>query len=82
MTGDTVGSPGSISTKDLMGNTHHQHINIIMKGRRLEWLGHAPHRSDNSMAANLFFRGKPDMCSLLDGLVARGCIIDDRSLAA
>ena len=51
----------------------------MIKERRLRWLGHAAHRSDNSMVKRLLFatrnRGYPDMCNMLDGLVALGCIM-------
>ena len=50
-------------------------ISIKIKERRLRWLGHAARCPDN-WSNNLFLlQGYPDMCSLLDGLVAFGCIL-------
>ena len=76
ITRDTVGRPDSISTKDLMEKNHQLPISVMIKERRLRWLGHAARRSDNNMVKQLFLlRGYPNMCSLLDGLVALGCIM-------
>ena len=70
ITRDTVGrtaSPPRISWSQLP-------IGIMIKERRLRWLGHAARRS--IWSSNLFLlRGYPDMCNLLDGLVALGCIM-------
>ena len=71
----TVGSPDSISTKDLMEKTH---ISVMIKESRLRWLGHAACRSDINMVKQFLLtglRGYPGMCNLLDGLVALGCIM-------
>ena len=47
-------------------------IEYIKEGR-LRWLGHAARRSDNNMVKSFFLlRGYPDMCNLLDVLVALG----------
>ena len=43
ITRDTVGRPDSISTKDLMEETHQLPISVMIKERRLRWLGHAAH---------------------------------------
>ena len=45
ITRDTVGRPDSISTKDLMEKTHRLPISVMIKERRLRWLGHAARRS-------------------------------------
>ena len=52
---DTVGSPDSISTKELMSHeekTHHLPVSVMIKERRL---GHAARRSDNNMVKELLF---------------------------
>ena len=53
ITRDTVGRPDSISTKDLMEKTHQLPISVMIKERRLRWLGHATRRSDNNMVKQL-----------------------------
>ena len=45
----TIGSPGSTSTKDLMAKTHQLPISVMIQERKSRWVGHASHRSDNSM---------------------------------
>ena len=76
ITRDTVGRPNSISTKDLMEKTHQLPSRVMIKERGLRWLGHAAHRPDNNMVKQLLFATRyPDMCNLLDGLVALGCIM-------
>lgn len=55
ITRDTVGRPDSISTKDLMEKTHQLPISVMIKERRLRWLGHAARRSDNNMVKQLLF---------------------------
>ena len=52
---NTVGCPDSISTKDLMEKTHQLPISIMIKERRLRWLGHAARRSGNNMVKQLLF---------------------------
>ena len=37
-----------------MGKTHQLPISIMIKERRLRWLGHAARRSDNNMVKQLF----------------------------
>ena len=59
ITRDTVGSLDSISTKDLMEKTHKLPISVMIKVRRLRWLGHAAHRSDNGMVKQLIFARVP-----------------------
>ena len=54
-TRDTVGRLDSISTKDLMEKTHQLPISVMIKERRLRWLGHAARRSDNNMVKQLLF---------------------------
>ena len=57
-------------------HNHQLPISVMTKERRLRWLGHAARRSDNNMVKQLvLLRGYPDMCNLLDGLVALGCIM-------
>ena len=51
ITRDTVGRPDSISTKDLP-------ITVMIKERRLRWLGHVALRSDNNMVKQLIFATK------------------------
>ena len=51
----TVGGPDSISTKDLMEKTHQLPISVMIKERRLRWLGNAARRSDNNMVKQLIF---------------------------
>ena len=64
------------SGQHLMEKTHQLPTSIMIKERRLRWLGHAARRSDNNMVKQLILlRGYPDMCNLLDGLVALGCIM-------
>ena len=46
ITWDIVGRPDSISTKDLMEKTHQLPISVMIKERRLRWLGHAARRSE------------------------------------
>ena len=56
ITRDTVGHPDSISwIKDLMEKIHQLPISIMIKERRLRWLGHAARRSDNNMVKQLVF---------------------------
>ena len=55
ITRDTVGRPDSISTKDLMEKTHQLLISVMIKERRLRWLGHAALRSVNNMVKQLIF---------------------------
>ena len=56
ITRDTVGHPDSISTtKDLMEKTHQLPISVMIKERRLRWLGHTARRSDNNMVKQLHF---------------------------
>ena len=55
ITRDTVGRPDSISTKDLMEKTHQLPISVMIKERRLRWLGHAARRSDNNIVKQLPF---------------------------
>ena len=52
---DTVGRPDSISTKDLMEKTHQLPISVMIKERRLRWLGPAARRSNNNMVKQLLF---------------------------
>ena len=47
--------PDSISTKDLMEKTHQLPISVMIKERRLRWLGHAARLSDNNMVKQLLF---------------------------
>ena len=68
-----VGNPDCISTKDLIEKNHELRGNVL---RRLGWHGHAARRYDNNMVKQLVFLcGYPNTCSLLDGLVALGCIV-------
>ena len=55
ITRDAVGGPDSISAKDLMEKTHQLPIRVIIKERRLRWLGHAARRSNNNMVKQLLF---------------------------
>jgi len=55
ITRDTVGTPDSISTKDLMAKTHQLPISSILKERRLRWLGHVTRRPNNCMVKQLVF---------------------------
>ena len=75
ITRDTVGSPDSISTKDLMEKTHQLPINVMIKERILKWLGHAARHPDNMVKQFLSVTRVPGMCNLLDGVVALGCIM-------
>ena len=51
---ETVGSPDSISTKDLKEKTHQLPISVMIKERRLRWLVYVV-RSDNNMVELLLF---------------------------
>ena len=58
ITRDTVGRPDSISTKALMEKTRQLPICVMIKERRLRWLGsdgHAARRSDNNMVKQHIF---------------------------
>ena len=57
ITRDTVGRPDSISTEDLMEKTHQLPISVMIKERRLRWLGHAARRSDNNVVKQLLCPG-------------------------
>ena len=52
ITRDTGDRPDSIST---MEKTHRLPISVMIKERRLRWLGHAARRSDNNMVKQLLF---------------------------
>ena len=44
-----------MSTKDLVEKTHQLPISIMIKERRLRWIGHAARHSDNNIAQQLLF---------------------------
>ena len=72
-TRDTVGRPDSISTKDLMEKTHQLPISVMIKKKRLRWLGHAARRSDNNMVKQLLFATR--IPAFWMAFVALGCIM-------
>ena len=57
-----------------MEKTHQLPISVMIKERRLRWLGHAARRSDNNMIKQLLFATRIPG-HVLDGLVALGCIM-------
>ena len=61
ITRDIVGSPDSISTKDLMEKIHQLPISVMIKERRWRWLGHAARRADNNINNFFLQQGYPDM---------------------
>ena len=66
----------SISTKDVMEKTHQLPISVMIKERRLRWLGHAARVRTIIWSSSFFLlRGYPDMCNLwhLDALCYEGC---------
>ena len=71
-------SPDTISTKDLMEKTHQLPINVIIKERRLRWLGHVARRPDNTVVTSSSYEGIRTRVAWtalwhLDALCYEGC---------
>ena len=50
----TIINNNNTALLDLMENTHQLPISVMIKERRLRWLGHAARRSDNNMVKHFF----------------------------